>query len=134
MKRNLTLTLLKMPNLATVKPDLGSARAAHNLEIEYGRYKNILREQRKCKWCDLAVYTSHEHDVLFECDLYANIRSKLARTLNNTMGKIDCNLDIRQKHTRTRFMMATLPTAGPLRKFFRSTSRRIRGCTMTEQW
>ena len=46
--------------------------------------------------------TSHlenEHHVLFECDLYANIRSKLIRTLNNTMGKIDCNLEICQKNT-----------------------------------
>ena len=74
--------------------------SAHNLEIEYGRYKNIPREQRKCKWCDLALNTSHlenKHHVLFECDLYANIRSKLVRTLNNTMGKIDCNLEICQK-------------------------------------
>ena len=64
--------------------------------------KNIPREQRKCKWCDLALNTSHlenEHHVLFECDLYANIRSKLVRTLNNTMGKIDCNLEIGQKNT-----------------------------------
>ena len=37
--------------------------------------------------------------MLFECDLYANIRSKLVRTLNNTMGKIDCNLEIGQKNT-----------------------------------
>ena len=35
--------------------------------------------------------------MLFECDLYANIRSKLVRTLNNTMGKIRCNLEIGQK-------------------------------------
>ena len=66
--------------------------------------KNIPREQRKCKWCDLALNTYHlenEHHVLFECDLYANIRSKLVRTLklNNTMGKIDCNLEIGQKNT-----------------------------------
>ena len=52
--------------------------SAHNLEIEYGRYKKIPREQRKYKWCDSALNTSHlenEHHVLFECDLYANIRS-----------------------------------------------------------
>ena len=35
--------------------------------------------------------------MLFECDLYANIRSKLVRALNNTMGKIDCNLEIGQR-------------------------------------
>ena len=74
--------------------------SAHNLEIEYGRYKNIPRDERKCKWCDLALNTSHlaiEHHVLFECDLYANICSQLVRTLNNTMGTIDCNLETGQK-------------------------------------
>ena len=34
-----------------------------------------------------------------ECDLYANIRSKLVLTLNKTMGKINCNLEIGQKNT-----------------------------------
>ena len=68
------------------------------------KIQNIPREQRKCKWCDLALNTSHlenKHHVLFECDLYANIRSKIVRTLNNTvtMGKIDCNLEIGQKNT-----------------------------------
>ena len=29
--------------------------SAHNLEIEYGRYKNIPRDQRKCKWFDLGI-------------------------------------------------------------------------------
>ena len=80
--------------------------SAHNLEIEYGRYKNIPREQRKCRWCDLASNTSHlenEHHVFFECDLYANIRSKLVRTLNNTMGKIDCNLEIGRKNTSEQY-------------------------------
>ena len=75
--------------------------SAHNLEIEYGRYKNIPREKRKCKWCDLTLNTSHlenEHHVLFECDLYANIRSKLVRTLNNLMGKIDGILNLVKKH------------------------------------
>ena len=76
--------------------------SAYNLEIEYGRYKNIPREQRKCKWCDLALNKSHlenKHLVHFECDLYANIRSKLVRTLNSKMGKFDCNLEIGQKNT-----------------------------------
>ena len=85
--------------------------SAHNLEIEYGRYKNIPREQRKCKWCDLALNTSHlenEHHVLFECDLYANIRSKLVRTLYNTMGKIDCNLEIGQKNTQVNTLSGQL--------------------------
>ena len=37
--------------------------------------------------------------MLFACDLYANIRSKLVRTLNNTMGKIDCILKFWSKNT-----------------------------------
>ena len=91
-----------MPNLATVQCTTRLRISAHNLEIEYGRYKNIPREKRKCKWCDLTLNTSHlenEHHVLFECDLYANIRSKLVRTLNNRMGKIVCNLEIGLKNT-----------------------------------
>ena len=63
--------------------------------------KFIPQEQHQCKWCYLALNTSHlenEHHVVFECDLYTNILSKLVRTLNNTMGKIDCNLEIGQKN------------------------------------
>ena len=85
--------------------------SAQNLEIEYGRYKNIPREQRKCKWCDLALNKYHLKTnilcilnvITFKMhkmfDLYANIRSKLVRTLNNKMGKFDCNLEIGQKNT-----------------------------------
>ena len=65
---------------------------AHNLEIEYRRYKSIPREQRKFKWCDLTVNTSHirnEHDAIFLCTLC---------TLN-IMGKIDSNLEICEKNS-----------------------------------
>ena len=61
--------------------------SAHDLEIEYGRYKNIPREQRICKWCKLTLNENrieNEHHLLFECDLYASLRSKLIQSIQKS--------------------------------------------------
>ena len=56
--------------------------SAHDLEIEQGRYKAIPREERICKWCQLTLNSKiieDEHHVIFVCDLYSNLRSKLLK-------------------------------------------------------
>ena len=49
--------------------------SAHNLEIEAGRYLNIVRENRFCKICNLRVVESEYHFLLC-CPIYRNIRCK----------------------------------------------------------
>ena len=66
--------------------------SAHDLEIETGRYKNIPRENRSCKWCNLTLGTNvieNENHMLFNCDLYSNLRNKLVNTLHKTPFKDD---------------------------------------------
>ena len=61
--------------------------SAHRLEIESGRYKNIPRDERTCKWCQLSLsgnFIEDEIHVLYNCDLYNNLRIKLLTTLNNS--------------------------------------------------
>ena len=68
--------------------------SAHDLEIETGRYKGIHRSERTCKWCSLTLGSNELEDeshMLFNCDLYASIRIKLIKLLNNTL--IDANLN-----------------------------------------
>ena len=60
--------------------------SAHELEIEKGRYTNIPRENRICNWCNTSMgakITECENHVLFECDLYADLRAKVITQLNN---------------------------------------------------
>ena len=50
----------------------------HNLEIELGRHKNNLRENRVCKICEdenIQVIENEIHFVL-ECDAYSHIGRK----------------------------------------------------------
>ena len=61
--------------------------SAHDLEIETGRYKNVPRNERFCHWCRTCMdknVVEDENHVLFTCNLYANIRSKLINTLNKS--------------------------------------------------
>ena len=70
--------------------------SAHDLEIETGRYKNIPRDKRTCKWCKLTLgtdvieadqqlnFVENENHVLFTCDLYSDLRQKLIRVLKST--------------------------------------------------
>ena len=88
--------------------------SAHDLEIETGRYKNIARDKRTCKWCQLSLgleesnnkgytsqascslekYIENENHVLFECDLYHDLRKKLITTLKNMPKKfLDVDTD-----------------------------------------
>ena len=53
--------------------------SAHYLEIETGRYSNISREDRKCHWCHTSMginVIEDERHVLFNCNLYAGLRTK----------------------------------------------------------
>ena len=59
--------------------------SAHRLEIETGRYKKILRENRVCPWCELvldAKFIENEDHLTNVCDLYAPYRQKLLSKLN----------------------------------------------------
>ena len=59
--------------------------SSHNLEIERGRYCKIPRESRFCTWCKTSMgveVTESENHMLYECDLYAELRAKLITQLN----------------------------------------------------
>jgi len=49
--------------------------SSHRLEIERGRYNNILRENRKCKFCN-GHAIENEYHFLLVCPLYREIRKK----------------------------------------------------------
>ena len=54
--------------------------SAHDFEIETGRYSNIPREERICKWCSLTKgdkIMEDEMHVLYHCDHYVDERNKL---------------------------------------------------------
>ena len=46
----------------------------HKLEIEFGRYKNVPREERFCKYCDKRT-VEYEFHFAFECNKYKNLRN-----------------------------------------------------------
>ena len=48
---------------------------AHPLNIETGRYKNIIRSERKCTNCSEGDIEDEKHFVV-DCPLYENIRVK----------------------------------------------------------
>ena len=61
--------------------------SAHDLEIETGRYSNTPRENRVCKWCLLTLSDNiieNETHMLYHCDLYSELRSKLIKSLNKS--------------------------------------------------
>ena len=47
--------------------------SSHDLEIEKGRYRNIDRSERLCKFCNLAVVEDEYHFLLC-CEAYRDIR------------------------------------------------------------
>ena len=49
--------------------------SSHNLEIERGRYQNIPREERFCKFCTSNVI-ENEYHFLLVCPLYRSLRRK----------------------------------------------------------
>ena len=71
--------------------------SAHELEIERGRYTDTPKESRICHWCNTSMgekIIENENHLLFECDLYANLRSKLITCLNKApkITDIETNL------------------------------------------
>ena len=60
--------------------------SAHDLEVERGRFKKLPRESRTCHWCKTSMgidIVEDENHLLFDCDFYAILRSKLITQLNN---------------------------------------------------
>ena len=49
--------------------------SSHKLEIERGRYRNIPRPERKCKFCTQDVI-ENEYHFLLTCPIYADLRKK----------------------------------------------------------
>lgn len=49
--------------------------SSHNLEIERGRYLNVPRNERICKFCNLRTIENEYHFLLI-CTLYTDIRKK----------------------------------------------------------
>ena len=61
--------------------------SAHDLQIEVGRHTNAPRELRACQWCEISMgekIIECENHLLFNCDLYASLRSKLIEQLNKS--------------------------------------------------
>ena len=93
--------------------------SAHDLQIERGRYINLPREKRICKWCKTTLgedYIEDEPHVLFECDLYSSLRSKLITNLNKTpplechdSTQIEPRLNISQRNFKPNLMSILSP-------------------------
>ena len=61
--------------------------STHKLEIETGRYKNIDKEKRVCKVCNLSKIESEEH-FLLECPKYSHHRKYFSEEIKS-ISKID---------------------------------------------
>ena len=75
--------------------------SAHDFEIERGRYSNIPREERICRWCSHTLgkkVTEDEAHVLYQCDLYADARNKLI----NSIKRAPSNTEV-GRHITTNF-------------------------------
>jgi hypothetical protein len=65
--------------------------SSHQLEIERGRYSNIPRDERKCRFCNRNVI-ENEYHFLLVCPLYTSIRQKYLKPYYNswpTLNKFD---------------------------------------------
>ena len=60
----------------------------HFLEIERGRYKNIKREDRLCKYCTLEEVEDESHFFL-HCPKYDKLRCELYKNINNIYPDFD---------------------------------------------
>ncbi len=68
--------------------------SAHDLQIEQGRYANQTREQRICSWCKTSMglcVIEDENHVLYDCDLYSKLRSKLIINLAKSPKIEECD-------------------------------------------
>jgi len=72
--------------------------SAHDLELEKGRYINIPRADRICKFClsskNVKITESEEH-FLFDCDLYTDHRNKLIKNIKNVPNETKTGQHIR---------------------------------------
>ena len=62
---------------------------SHDLEIESDRYYDTPRECRVCHWCNTSMGVKKledENHMLFDCNLYAELRAKLVLKLNNLLS------------------------------------------------
>ena len=93
--------------------------SSHALEIESGRYIDTPRDLRICNWCKCSMgsdVVEDENHFLFECDLYASLRSKLITKLNNapkieqsTTSNTEFTLKIDNKNLRSNLMTLLSP-------------------------
>jgi hypothetical protein len=73
--------------------------SSHRLEIERGRYHNIARDNRKCKFCNLNVVESEYHFLLI-CPLYKDIRKTYLKSYYQawpTLNKFDMLMGTQNK-------------------------------------
>ena len=60
--------------------------SAQGLKIKIGRYSNTSREDKKCHWCHTSMginVIEDERHVLFNCNLYDGLRTKVIARLNS---------------------------------------------------
>ena len=88
-----TLTIIKDPNRRRVLSKFRTSN--HKLEIEFGRYRNIPREERICKHCDKQVVEDEFH-FAFECDKYDIVRQNSHSILLNYF-QLEITNDLRRK-------------------------------------
>ena len=67
----------------------------HKLQIEYGRYQNIPREERTCKLCN-SHKIENEFHLSFECQKYDNLRNKSNQILK-TMFDLNLTTESKRK-------------------------------------
>ena len=66
------------------------------MNIEKGRYKNVAREKRACKWCKIALGTEtieDENHVLYKCDFYTALRQRLKSTISKITNTVITHVD-----------------------------------------
>ena len=90
--------------------------SAHDFEIETGRYSNIPREERICKWCSLTKgdkTVEDEMHVLYHCEFYADGREKLINLIKRAPSSTEVGRLITSHFNinslREKFMMLVSP-------------------------
>jgi sorting nexin-29 len=72
--------------------------SAHDLELERGRYSNIPRVDRICKFClaskNVKITESEEH-FLFDCDFYLDYRNKFMDNIKNVPNETKTGQHVR---------------------------------------
>ena len=66
------LNLIKDPNQRRLSSKFRISN--HKLEIEFGRYSDVPRQERLCKYCNILAVEDEFH-FSFECEKYENLRN-----------------------------------------------------------